>query len=143
MTALALIKILKEENEFNVQNTMRMKYAHDFKNQELINKDGDLFLTVDSLIRINNIITNSHNLHLRCHNVKPAGYDKQYMDMNRIEAELYSLVDKFNNRRIMPMAFCDTFFDKIHPFADGNSRTCKILFVDKIENFFKICKKVT
>ena len=74
---LALIKILKEEDEFNVQNTMRMKYACDFKNQELINKDGDLFLTVDSLIRINNIITNSHNLHLRHHNVKPAGYNKQ------------------------------------------------------------------
>ena len=45
MTTLALIKILKEEDEFNVQNLMRMKYAHDFKNQELINKDGDLFLT--------------------------------------------------------------------------------------------------
>ena len=29
---LALIKILKEEDEFNVQNTMRMKYARDFKN---------------------------------------------------------------------------------------------------------------
>ena len=70
---LALIKILKEEDEFNVQNAMRMKCACDFKNHELINKDGDLFLTIDSLIRINNIITNSHNLHLRRHNVKPAG----------------------------------------------------------------------
>ena len=84
---LALIKILKEEDEFNVQNTMRMKYACDFKNQELINKDGDLFLTIDSLIRINNIITNSHNLHLKHHNVKPAGYNKQYMNVNRTEAE--------------------------------------------------------
>ena len=61
----ALMQILKEEDEFNIENAMRMKYAGDFKNQELINKDGDLFLTVDSLIRINNIITNSHNLHLR------------------------------------------------------------------------------
>ena len=84
---LALIKILKEEDKFTVQNTMRMKYACNFKNQELINKDGDVFLTIDSLIRINNIITNSHNLHLRRHNVKPAGYNKQYMDMSRIEAE--------------------------------------------------------
>ena len=64
-----------------------MKYACNFKNQELINKDGDVFLTIDSLIRINNIITNSHNLHLRRHNVKPASYNKQYMDMSRIEAE--------------------------------------------------------
>ena len=115
---LALIKILKED-KFNVQNTMRIKYACNFKNRELINKDGDLFLTVDSSIRINNIITNSHNLHLRHHNVKPAGYNKQYMDVSRIEAELYSLVDKINDRRITSRAFCDTFLDKIHPFADG------------------------
>ena len=132
---LALIKVLKEEDEFNVQNAMRMKYACDFKNQELINKDRDLFLTVDSLIRINNIITNSHNLHLRRHNVKPAGYNKQYINVSRIEAELYSLVDKFNDRGITSRAFCDTFLDKIHPFADGNGRTCKTLFDGKIENF--------
>ena len=138
---LALIKILKEEGELNVQNVMRMKYARDFKNQELINKDRDLFLTVDSLIRINNITTNSHNLHLRRHNVKPAGYNKQYMDASRIETELYSLVDKFNDRRITSRTFCDTFLDKIHPFADGNGRTCKILFNGKIENFYKIYKK--
>ena len=138
---LALIKILKEEDEFNVQNTMRMKYACDFKNQELINKDGDLFLTVDSLIIINNVITNSHNLHLRRHNVKPAGYNKQDMDVRRIKAELYSLVDKFNDRRITFRAFCDTFLDKIHPFADGDGRTCKMLFNDKIENFYKIYKQ--
>ena len=137
------MQILKEEDEHNVQNAMRMKYARDFKNQELINKDGDLFLTVDLLIRINNIITNSHNLHLRRYNVKPAGYNKQYMDVSRIEAELYSLVDKLNDRRIMPRAFCDTFLDKIHLFADRNGRTCKILFDDKIENFYKIYKKVT
>ena len=138
---LTLIKVLKKEDEFNVQNAMRMKYARDFKNQELINKDRDLFLTVGSLIRINNIITNSHNLHLRRHNVKPAGYNKQYMDESRIEIELYSLVDKFNNRRIMPSIFCNTFLEKIHPFADGNGRTCKILFVDKIENVYKIYRK--
>ena len=138
---LTLIRILKVEDEFNVQNTMRMKYECDFKNQELLNKDGDLFLTVDSLIRINNIITNSHNLHLRHHNVKPAGYNKQYMDVSRIEAELYSLVDKFNDRRITSRAFCDTLLDKIHPFADGNGRTYKILLDDKIENFYKIYKK--
>ena len=132
---LTLIRILKVEDEFNVQNTMRMKYECDFKNQELLNKDGDLFLTVDSLIRINNIITNSHNLHLRRHNVKPAGYNKQYINVSRIEAELYSLVDKFNDRRITSRAFCDTFLDKIHPFADGNGRTCKTLFDGKIENF--------
>ena len=48
------------------------------------------------------------------------------MDTSRIEAELYSLVDKFNDRRIMPSLFCDTFLDKINPFADENGRTYKI-----------------
>ena len=65
------------------------------------------------------------------------------MDVSRIEAELYSLADKFNDRWITPGAFCNTFLDKIHPFADRNGRTCKILFNDKIENFYKIYKKVT
>ena len=65
------------------------------------------------------------------------------MDMSRKEAELYSLVDKFNDRMIMPRAFCNTFLDKIHPFADGNGRTCKSLFDDKVENFYKIYNKVT
>ena len=134
----ALMQILKKEDEFNIENAMRMKYASDFKNQELINKGGDLFLTVDSLFRINNIITNSHNLHLRQHNVKPAGYNEQYMDTSRIEAELYSLVDMFNDRRITPSLFCDTFLDKINPFADENGRTYKILFIDKIENVYKV-----
>ena len=135
----ALMQILKEEDEFNIENAMRMKYAWDFKNQELINKDGDLFLTVDSLIRIKNIITNSQNLNLRQHNVKPAGYNKQYMDTSRIEVKLYQLVDQWNDRRI-PRHFYDVFLDRIHPFADGNDKTCKILIDDKIENFYKIYK---
>ena len=47
-----------------------------FKNKELLNQDGDLFLTVDSLITLNNYVTNSHNILLRQINVKPAFHDK-------------------------------------------------------------------
>ena len=128
MSTFALTKILKEEHEFNAQNLLRMKHAHEFKVRELIDKDGSLFLTVDSLITINNIITGSNNLHLRCVNVKPARYDKNYMDASKIEEELYIVVYKFNNRLIIPSEFCRVFLNKIHPFADGNGRTCKILF---------------
>ena len=106
--------------------------ACEFKNKELVNKDGDLFLTVDSLIRINNYITDSHNIQLRQINVKPAFYDKQYMDFTKIESELYRLGDQYNERIIIPRIFCNSFLDKIHPFADGNGRRCKILFEDKI-----------
>ena len=64
------------------------------------------------------------------------------MDMSRIEAELYSLVGEFNDRRITTRAFCGTFLDKIHPSPEENGRTCKILFHDKLENFYKIYKKM-
>ena len=53
------------------------------------------------------------------------------MDFTKIESELYLLVDKFNERQISTRTFCDEFLDKIHPFSDGNGRTCKILFEDR------------
>ena len=137
----ALFKILEEEDELNDINAIRMVNACEFKNQELINKEGDLFLAIDSLIRINNLITGSHSMHLRQINVKPAFYNKQCMDFTRIESELYRLIDQFNERKITPRTFCDIFLDKIHPFADRNGRTCKILFEDKIQNFNEIYKK--
>ena len=126
-----LTKILNEEGELTNKNLYQMILAFRFKNKELLNDEGDLFLTVDSLITINNYITNSHNIQLRQINVKPAFHDKQYMDFTRIESELYILVDKFNERQITARYFCNTFLDKIHPFSDGNGRTCKILFEDK------------
>ena len=126
-----LTKILNEEGELTNKNLYQMILAFRFKNKELLNDEGDLFLTVDSLITINNYITNSHNIQLRQINVKPAFHDKQYMDFTRIESELYTLVDKFNERQRTPRRFFNTFLDKIHPFSDGNGRTCKILFKGK------------
>ena len=137
----ALIKILNEENVLNNKNLFRMINAREFKNRELINKDGDFFLTIDSLMGINNYIAGSLNIQFRQINVKPAFHNKEYMDYIRIESELYRLVDQFNERKITPRTFCDIFLDKIHPFADGNGRTCKILFEDKIQNFNEIYKK--
>ena len=137
----SLIKILDEEKELNKINLIRMTSVRKFKNNELINADGDLFLTVDSLIIINNYITGSHNIQVRQVNVRWAFYNKQYMDFTRIEPELYKLVDQFNERKITPRTFCDIFLDKIHPFADGNSRTCKLLFEDKIQHFHEFYKK--
>ena len=132
----AICQILSEEGELlnsdgttNIQNITRMMQAADFRNSHLLTKDGDLFLTVDSLISINNIITNSNNICLRKCEVKPAGYIKQYMLSTKIESELYTLVDEFNERKISAREFCTTFLDKIHPFKDGNGRTCKVLFL--------------
>ena len=127
----SLLTILNEENELNHINFIRILRACNFKDKELINKEGDLYLTVDSLIAINNYVTGSNNMQLRQINVKPAFYDKQYMDFSQIESELYVLVDKFNERQITTRCFRSKFLDEIHPFSDGNGRTCKILFEDK------------
>ena len=114
----SLIKILDKEKELNNINLIRMISTRTFKNKELINADDDLFLTVDSLITINNYITGSRTIQLRQVNVRPAFYfNKQYMDFTKIEPELYKLVDQFNDRKITPRTFCDIFLDKIHPFA--------------------------
>ena len=133
----AIYQILLEEGELynsdgtiQNQNISRLLQAAIFIKTHLLTKDGDLFLTVDSLISINNIITKSSNLTLRQCEVMPAGYNKQYMNSSKIESELYNLVDKFNERQISAAAFCKAFLDEIHPFKDGNGRTCKILFLN-------------
>ena len=90
---------------------------------------------MDSLITLNNIITGSQNIGLRHINAYPAGYySKMYMDKRYIENALYRLVDQFNDRLISHKDFCETFLNQIHPFRDGNDRTCKILFVNQINN---------
>ena len=125
------IRILEEEDELNNENLYQLMLASQFKNKELLNEDGDLFLTVDSLITVNNYVTGSNNIQLRQINVKPAFHNKQYMNFSQIESELYVLVDKFNERQITAKCFCNKFLDEIHPFSDRNGRTCKILFEDK------------
>ena len=86
------------------------------------------------LITLNNIITRSQHIGLRDINVKLTGYSKIYMDKSLIEAALYSLVDESNDRIISHKDFCRSSLDQIHPFQDGNGRTCKILFADQIDN---------
>ena len=118
--------ILNEEKEMNSVNFYRMVKAHKYIQQELLNAEGDLFFTVDSLITLNNIITNSNNICLRQVNVKPAGYNKQYVHFTQIEKELYTLVDQFNNRSISKRYFFNKFLNEIHPFLDGNGRLIKL-----------------
>ena len=106
-----------------------MQSALEYQNTYLNDKNGELFGTVDSLITLNNIITDSQNLFLRDVNVKLAEFDKMYFDKSLIELALYQLVDEFNKRKVTHNQFCNIFLDLIHPFRDGNRRTCKILFI--------------
>ena len=111
-----------------------MVKAYNYIHEELLTDEGDLFLTVDSLITLNNIITNSNNLFLRQTNVKPAGYNKQYMHFNYIESELYTLIDQFNDRFISKRYFIKKFLNEIHPFLDGNGRLIKLCFLTSIRS---------
>ena len=119
-------RILTEEKELSQINFRRMENALFFKRS--LELEGRLLLSVDSLITINNIILNANNLELRKHDVKPAGYNRKYMSFYNILPALTGLIDTFNDGKVMPKTFVETFL-KIHPFADGNGRTCKILFM--------------
>ena len=70
----------------------------------------------------------STNIKLRTVNGRPSGYEKAYIDFYSIESALRGLIDNFNLGRINEKTFVETFL-KIHPFLDGNGRTCKVLFI--------------
>ena len=78
------------------------------------------------MIEINNIITGSINFTLRKVNVKPYGFDKLYMDKELI---VYNRLIQWKKNCIYKVLFNTP---KIHPFYDGNGRTCKILFANDI-----------
>ena len=59
-----------------------------------------MYLTVDSLIEINNIITGSNNITFRKVNVKPYRFDKIYMDRELMQDKLYQIIDQFNERKV-------------------------------------------
>ena len=52
---------------------------------DLLDSDGNMYLTIDSLIKMNNIITGSYNITLRKVNIKPQGLNKMYEDKDLIE----------------------------------------------------------
>ena len=120
--------ILKQEGELTAVNYMRLREAWDLKKHYMNNEEGDLFVTLDSLIELNSIIAGKKNNRIRITNVKPAGYNCIYMHYNNIHFALQILIDNYNDRRIIKTESFKRFLE-IHPFEDGNGRTVKILFV--------------
>ena len=92
-----------------------------------------MYLTIDSLKGINNIITGSNKITLKKINVKPYRFGKLYMNKDLVEGKLYQIIDQFNKRKIMPVKSYSTFLNDINPFHDGNGRTCEILFANDYE----------
>ena len=125
-----LTKILIEEGEFNEVNLNRLTLVYIFKKKILTTSDNDLYLTLDSLIEINDLIINKHNQNLRQTQVRLSGYNFQYMHFSKININLQSLIDRFNGRQLTKTAFVKEFLN-IHPFLDGNGRTVKVLMIYK------------
>ena len=75
-----------------------------------------MYLTVDSLIEINNIIAGLNNTTLRKVNLKPYGFDKMCMNKELIEDKLYQIIDQFNERKLTSTKFYSILSNKIHPF---------------------------
>ena len=97
----------------------------------LIDSDGGMYLTVDSFIEINSLITGSKNITLRKINVKPYGFDKMYMDKELMEDTLYQIINQFNEIKFTSTKFYSMIVNKIHPFYDGNDKLCMILFANE------------
>ena len=128
----AIVKILKEEKEYSDLNYFNMKTALDYKEKYLQNKEGDMFLTADSLIEVNNLILGKNNTELRKVNVKLAGCTTNpYFLWWCVEISLYLFLDEFNERHVTNRDFCHCFME-IHPSLDRNGRTCKLLFINPI-----------
>ena len=69
-------EILISENDFTETNYKRLEKALVFIENNLIDSDGGMYLTIESLIEINNILTGLNNITLWKVKVKPYGFDK-------------------------------------------------------------------
>ena len=97
---ILLENILASEKKLSHINFERLKNALVYIKKSLIDSDDHMYLAVDSLIDISNIITGSNNIALRKVNVKSCGYDKIYIGTILIEHKIYQFVDQFNERKI-------------------------------------------
>ena len=98
-----------------VEKTFRL-----YGKQFLIDSDGDMYLTVDSLKEINNIMTCLKYITFRKVSVKPYGFDKMYMDKYIKEDKLYQgQISSMKRTKIYSI-----LRNKIQTFYDGNDRAC-------------------
>ena len=119
-------EILISKKEF----TKKLQKALVYIENNLIDSDGGMYLTVDSLIKINKLIIGSNNITLRKVNVNPYGFDKMYMDKELIEDKLDQIIDQFNENTITSTKFYSIVLSKTDAFYDDNGRTYEILFAN-------------
>ena len=93
------------KKEFTETNLKSLQKAFVYIESNLIDSDGGMYLTVDSLIEINYIIADSNKTALIKVNVKPYGFDKINLDKELIEDKLYQIIDYFNEIYICKVLF--------------------------------------
>ena len=122
-------KLLVSEKELSDINfeKLKKKVLMRIKNS-FTDSDNNFFLTVDSLIDINNIMTSSNNMTLKKVFVKFYGYDKMYMNKDSLENKWYQLIDQFDERKkLVIKVFTQNWLETyIHVMME--IRTNKILF---------------
>ena len=87
------------EKDFIDTNCKRLKHAMSYS----IVLDGNMYIKVYSLIKINNIATDSIIITLRKVDLKQYICYKLYVDKDLIKDNLYEIIDQFNNRKITPV----------------------------------------
>ena len=123
---------LTSEKEFTETNYKRLQKTLIYITSNFIDSDGDMYLTADSLIEIENIVTGSNSISLRKVNVKPYGYAKFYVDKEFIEDKFDQIIDQFNERKITSTKFYSIILNKIHPFMMEiveHARYCLLMMV--------------
>ena len=90
-----MIDVIKEtlmsEKEFTETDYKRLQEAFVYIKNNLIDTDSSIYLTVDSLIEVNNIMISSNNVTLRKVNVKTYRFDRMYTEKGFIEDKFYQI----------------------------------------------------
>ena len=98
-------EILISKKEFTETNYKILQKSLVYIKSNLVDSDGGMHLTFDSLIEVNNITIGSNHITWRKVNVKPYGFDKIYLNKKSIEDKLYQKIDRFNERKIATSKF--------------------------------------
>ena len=88
-------EILISEKEFTETNYKSLQRALVYVENNLIDSAGGMYLIVDNLIEINNIMAGANTINLRKVNLKPYGFHKMYMDKEVIEEKFYQIIHQF------------------------------------------------
>ena len=87
-------EILISEKEFAETNYEKFKKSLVYIKSSLIDFNGNIYLTIDSLIKTNSIITASNNTTLSKVNTTWYRFNKIYIDKDLIDDKLYQIINK-------------------------------------------------